>query len=51
LSAAQKVDGKIQTNDWLLAEAAINIDPEEVPRGLATHRIEPITPASRKEFV
>jgi glycosyltransferase involved in cell wall biosynthesis len=33
-----------------LALAATIIDPEEVPRGLVTHRFEIITPASRKRI-
>jgi glycosyltransferase involved in cell wall biosynthesis len=41
LSALPEVSREIQTNGWILALVATIIDPEEVPRGLATHRFQP----------
>jgi len=52
LSALPEVSREKQTNGWILALVPTIIDPEEVPRGLATLvHFETITPASRKEFV
>jgi len=42
---------KSKTNGWILTGAAINIDPEEVPRDCSQLTSALIMPASGKEFI
>jgi hypothetical protein len=48
LSDVPEVSREIQTNGWILAVGATIIDPEEVPRGLVTHRCQPSRPRLAK---